>query len=451
MDKLSVPGASCFDAVFGVYTSLRRLYEHERHAAEVLLGDDKAQEVDRHVLRKKSGTPNMHVRTTVGLSLDYWSGSSAASSAERPAKRQKTSYDMDIDEVPQATTTKVEIDNTYALIIECESSPPALYTPIRVSSDWISERVIKPSEEHDLADTLISDDVTKNPILDWLDPPVAILSSVEGDSQAASSTHGSQPHVRFVARLQPPIAVPLTVASQIYASVGINITQDILPTESLADLILPSTNHVPGADNTRQLQVLRNFGSLVGENNGHEDNKIRLFWSKPEMAMRLELLPFAHPRQLIQVLPVLRQYAFIQRLLQNTYTSSTLTSGTSSGTAGPRQAYGKPSTQTKSHEAELAALLSSSKRSQRVIDVSFTTTPAPRMTLAVTSKQGLKKVTLNILLNANVEILAQDVIPDAVGEHDRGRQKVQTLAKALETCEDLGIWAAWVRKHYLSK
>lgn len=450
MDRLSVPGASCFDAVFGVYTSLRRLYDHERHAAEVLLENRSEEVVNRHVLRKKSGYPNMHVRNTVGLSVDYWSGSSAASSAERPAKRQKVDNDMDIDIEHKAPITKTQYDDTHGLIVECEVSPPALYTPIRISSEWISERIIKPSEEHDLAETLMIDDVSQNPIFDWLDPPAAIVSSADGDGQVANNSSQSQPHVRFVAKLQPPVAVPLHVAAQIYSSLGINIAQDILPTEPLLDLIMPSFKHTAGADEVRQLHVLRRVGALAQEEDMERDDKIRLFWTKPEMAIRLETLPFAHPRELIQLLPVLRQYAFVQRLLQNTYASSATAPGTSIAATGPGKSYSKaPARMRKGDEEGLAALLASSRQQRRILDVSFTTTPAPQVTLALTSKQGLKKATFNILPNADVEILSQDIISDIDEDDDRRRKRVQALAQALETCEDLGIWAAWVRKHYL--
>jgi len=69
------------------------------------------------------------------------------------------------------------------------------------------------------------------------------------------------------------------------------------------------------------------------------------------------------------------------------------------------------------------------------------------MTVALTTKQGLKKITLRILLNADLEIVHQNIVPEE-GDEILRQKKIDGLKTALEVSEDLGIWAVWVRKSY---
>ena len=63
LDKLGSPqtgGVSCYNAIAGVYTSLRKLFEHEKKMALSLLQDDtphRSHKAEREVLCKKSGRP----------------------------------------------------------------------------------------------------------------------------------------------------------------------------------------------------------------------------------------------------------------------------------------------------------------------------------------------------------------------------------------------------------
>ena len=236
MDKLSVPGASCFDAVFGIYRSLSRLYEHERQIAETI--NDAKQDRSNHVLRKRSGRPGMHMRRRVGLSLDYWTTRGLSSQQDRPPKRPKTENDD--------RKSSNECEDVHSMTIECEQSLPALYSPIRVSDDWISQVVIKTAEQiPNNSDAMELDQSTAEPVLDWLDPLPALITQTESELPGADGlTVPSQPHVRFVARLEPPVVLPMDVAAQAYASVGVDITQDILQSSTFTNLTLPKLQHL---------------------------------------------------------------------------------------------------------------------------------------------------------------------------------------------------------------
>src|SRR6185436_10500093 len=75
LDKLSTPQVNCFEAISGVYRSLRRLFEHEKKAAMAvfdMLQPDAEEKAEREVMCSRSGKPAMNASRTMGLSLQYW-------------------------------------------------------------------------------------------------------------------------------------------------------------------------------------------------------------------------------------------------------------------------------------------------------------------------------------------------------------------------------------------
>ena len=63
-------------------------------------------------------------------------------------------------------------------------------------------------------------------------------------------------------------------------------------------------------------------------------------------------------------------------------------------------------------EAELASLLGPTTADTPALDVAFSITPIPQMTIALTTNQGLKKLTFKILLNADLDIVHQNIVPE---------------------------------------
>ena len=298
MDKLSVPGASCFDAVFGIYKSLSRLYDYERQIAETI--DGSKQDRSNHVLRKKSGKPGMHVRNRVGLSLDYWNTRGLSSQQDRSPKRQKNETGVE--------KRSAEGTDVHSMTIGCEQSLPALYPPIRVSDDWISQGVVKPAEQMPASsDAMELDQSMPEPVLDWLDPLPALVTQTDTEPHGADGlTIASQPHVRFVARLEPAVIMPMDVAAQVYASVGVDIGQDMLQSSTFTNLTLPKLQHLFTGTGDQTLQITRNIASLGGQAT-ETDSKINLglFCTTTNTALSIKALPLAHPRQLIMMLSLI--------------------------------------------------------------------------------------------------------------------------------------------------
>ncbi|KAL1642896.1 hypothetical protein SLS58_005137 [Diplodia intermedia] len=319
LDHLSIfkegkPEVSCFEAIAGVYNSLQKLFEHERKAAMHLFDVSKPhahERATREVLCKKSGRPRMNANSAVGLSLEYWMERRLV--FQKTAGNEDTSMDID-DEGDQYDESANRI---FSLTIECESSPAQLYPSIRVSDAWISDVVEKPSDPNDLFGS---------PTIDWLDPP----PTYAGGSEAAQNdpmaldgnSIGKLPNVRFVAKLNPPLVVPLNTAQNILTSVNVQMNQESLKwSTSLEALVLkPDDEPTTGltTEFTKEYHNVRNV--FVVDKNGKEQDKrheATLYVNKAEVACVLDEIPFDHPRQLIQILPVLRQYAHLTTLLQS--------------------------------------------------------------------------------------------------------------------------------------
>ncbi|KAH7062563.1 mediator of RNA polymerase II transcription subunit 1-domain-containing protein [Macrophomina phaseolina] len=323
LDHLSIfkdgkPEVSCFEAVAGVYNSLQKLFEHEKKAAMHLFDVSKPhvhEKAAREVLCKKSGRPRMNVNSAVGLSLEYWMERRLV--FQKPEKKEAAGNDtsMDVDGEDEYDESPNRI---FSLTIECESSPAQLYPSIRVSDAWISDAVEKPSDPNDLFGS---------PVIDWLDPPPTYSGGSEAaqdDPMALDGNNiGKLPNVRFVAKLNPPLVVPLNTAQNILASVNVQMNQESLKwSTSLEALVLKPDEAATSlaADITKEYHNIRNV--FVVDKDGKEQDRrheTTLYVNKAEVACILDEIPFDHPRQLVQILPVLRQYAHLSTLLQSAF------------------------------------------------------------------------------------------------------------------------------------
>ena len=215
LDKLSSQqngGVSCYNAIAGVYTSLRKLFEHEKKMAmAVMEANSNSYAAEREVLCKKSGRPRLNGGSCLGLSLEYWMDRRHLVPKNQKGKQNANSQQPDSypeDEGP-------ETNKLYSLTIECETSPSTLYSPIRISHDWISDKIEKPTDASD-ANANLENIIMDRPSLDWQDPKPTYLEPAEPSNDEAmdlSSAPGRLPNIRFVARFNPPLNVPLTASS----------------------------------------------------------------------------------------------------------------------------------------------------------------------------------------------------------------------------------------------
>jgi hypothetical protein len=420
LDKLSViPGLNCHEAIAGIYESLERLHkwEVERLKEQENMSGKGEEFIERTAMCLKSGKPAMHTRHRLGLSLDYWQEKRRIL-AKGPKEDRKT----------------------WSLLVECAPMPPMVYPPLRVSEKWISPEIQKenpPAEDIFLA-------AEGGLILDWLEPENTILPStdppkvdaMEGLDQPSNEKF---PDVIFVTKFDPPLIVPLGIAMQIYNTT--NAPLDVYQQSTFDGLMFP---HGPedrvdaGEGRTVKRETTIPIFSKDGERTT-QVHKNTLFIEKIDYGLTLTELPFSHPRQLVEMLPTLRQYAFLSTILSKSFSSSK-----------PPPPKPEPKLENKNKKDEFDSFMSQPPSlTDLQIDVSFAIQPLPRLQVVFPFKNRTANITFDIKLNGVVEVVSQNVIKEAMDVDDGARAgdglKVQDLGTMLEITEDLGIWVEFVR------
>ncbi|KAF2260588.1 hypothetical protein CC78DRAFT_571157 [Lojkania enalia] len=468
MDKLSAPengGVSCYTAIFGVYTSLRKLFEHEKKMALAVMEANTpyaSQKAEREVLCKKSGRPRINAGS-LGLSLEYWMDRrhliSKKAKPHQPPDKGKDKMDIDsepTDPNPSDQNSDPETNKIYSLTIECEASQSSMYPPIRLSDSWISDAIEKAP---DVADSDINNILLNRSNIDWLDPPPTYLKSPQEsghDAMNLDNDPGRLPNIRFIAKFNPPLVVPLSVADTLNRSLALEELPNVQPT-TFVGLALRPGDPDPGLEgivgaSTQELRSQKTV--LVIDRNGNEAQRVHtnsLYIPKPEWSRTIEALPFHHPRQLVEILPTLRQYAFLTSVLQDSF-------------AGPSIPDIK-ATETSSKDGVVEREGEGVGRESVVqLDISLSYTPPnPRLTLHIPRPDFSKSsFTSSALLDSllgnnppkppihvaidvcpNADLLVADGNVEKDGEIDVDGKRI---VRALEVCGDLGVWGEWVRR-----
>jgi hypothetical protein len=495
MDRLSSAqsgGVSCIQAISGLYGSLRKLFEHEKEDAlkAIEAGTPFAnQKAEREVLCKKSGRARFNANDCIGLSLEYWMDRRhliTKSSHQQAPSKGKDKMDIDstaADEYPEDQDP--ETNKVYSLTIECEASPSSMYLPVRISDKWLSDSIVKAA---DAADLDMNDLLLNKPTIDWLEPEPTYLPAAatvtDNDAMNLDATSGRLPNIRFVARCNPPLVVPLTVFVTIQTTLGLEISNQDIRATTFVGLALRPDEPDPGltgtaGETTQEVQAQKNI--LVMNEDGKEEFRTHtnsLYIPKAEYSRVIESLPFSHPRQLVELLPVLRQYAFTTSLLQHTFgTSSTPSEQTTkksnstplSPPLTPPHSIAKQDdplqidlTLSYAHPASRLRLdipHPSPPPSMTTTTSSTISTPLLTSLLSKTPSTPPLHVALDIHTNADLVITEQNAVQTSrVGapnaDVDAGEsavqglvdEKVKRVARALDVCGDVGVWAEWVRR-----
>ncbi len=411
LDKLSViPGLNCHEAIAGIYESVEKLHlwevERLKETPEMAEKDDSY--VVKTAMCTRSGKPVMHTRDRLGLSLDYWQAN-------------------------RRLTTKKE-EKTWSLLVGCAPSSNMVYTPLRVSEHWISADIKK---AHATAEDILLG-AENEPALDWLEPENTLLPAteppkVDGMDGVEGVTSQKFPEVIFVAKFDPPLVVPYGLAEPIYRSTSFSIDPD--STTTFDELMLPRTpeDHINTDGRiVRRESTVQVYSKDGGKTTILQTNELAI--EKIDYGCILTELPFSHPRQLVQMLPAFRQYAFLFTVLNKSF-------GTSS------RPVSRPSQETEvySKKAEFADFMSGipiKGKKPLDMDVTFSMQSCPRLRVIFRLNRGTVGVTFEIRMNGVVEVLSQDVLK---GGEEKGLT-VKDLGRMLETTEDLGVWVEYVKR-----
>ncbi|KAF2675022.1 hypothetical protein BT63DRAFT_450008 [Microthyrium microscopicum] len=322
MDKLNGPSAgqsfNCFEAIAGVYTSLKKLFEHEKQAVLALIDSNKNHRearAEREVMCKKSGRPCMNARSAVGMSLDYWM-QKRFSYLDHEGPQNPDS--MDVDSRPQTDPqSDLPTQKLFSLLIECEPYASELYTPVRISTEWISDKFEQPATE------------MFSGLLDWQHPPPTYLhspGSLEANAMTLDQRDNKLPNIRFVAKLNPPLVLPSLVADNILLSTETQPDVNELQNQMIYHHLLLGINDPAEKDYyggpSKVIQTERVTDRKLPNGSFERVTHRDLLTSKTPTASRtLREIPFYHPSQIVNALPILRQWACINSLLTQSFAS----------------------------------------------------------------------------------------------------------------------------------
>lgn len=412
---------NCFEAIAGIYESLEKLYRWEveklRESPDMI---GKEQEfLEKTVMCTRSGRPVMHERNKLGLRLDYWQ-----------EKRRLGARKGDV--------------KTWALLIECGKKPSAFYNSARVSENWISaeiEKVNPPAEDLLLA-------AADGPVLDWLEPENTLIPGPdppkEGESprgdivELVDETTGlRRPEVMFVAKFDPPLVVPASVATQLYNMV--NMTFDTTqPSAYFDDLIFPRSPEERYSNDTRTIK--REVTMPVFDREGTKTtrtHKNNLWIEGFEYGYTLTELPFSHPRQLVEMLPYLRQYAFASTVLEKSFGSA----------SAPLSKEAKKTAVPSTRSAFDSFMGGTFSWNEKTLDVHLKSGPGFRIAFPLTmeSRSESAYITFEIKHNGVVEVVEENVL-DKNMMSDRKVLTAVDLGRMLEITEDFGILVEYVQR-----
>ncbi|CAN9468715.1 unnamed protein product [Alternaria alternata] len=366
---------------------------------------------------------------------------------------------MQIDPPVESAANPEDADKShnkmYSLTIECEASPSTLYTPIRISDDWISDRIDKPTDTHDANATL--DNIlmhASSSSLDWLDPKPTYL---EPAPEQTADNHDDHDAMNLD-----------SAAGRLPNLVGIEPRTDDFRPETFAGLALRPGEVDPGMSGTTVGDVTHEIRSsrtvLVQCEDGQEKDRrhdMSLFIPKLEYSRTLEALPFSHPKQLVEVLPVLRQYAHITSLLKTCFYEAPKKQV---GDLLPRLqldvnlSYAPPVPRFTLHvphprAAVVAKAACSSekeeKKSKDANDAAMIADLFSHLDEPITSSSPPPSayhaplaLAIDVQANGELVLTEQNIV---FLEEEDDDAKVKRLARALDVVDDLGVWAEWLR------
>lgn len=445
MDKCSVlPALNCYDAIAGIYESLLKIHNWDVQKLREMDGIPAKRKTDDALrvmaLCTRHGCPLMHARDKIGLTLDYW----------KEGRRLLT------------TTVDSEHGQTWGMLIECAPKADfglAMYAPVRVSEHWISDAVEK--TEHLTGGDMLE---TDGPVLDWQEPGQSFLPpteetktepGVEGGASAMGNALRT-PDVIFTATLDPPVIMPLAAAGRIHTMAVLPMQESHVTFDALVFPVAPHTSYDPSEPRViERLQAVTSGPALPGEEvTVLRRHKNTLHINRPVYGQVLTKVPMSHPRQLVDMMPLLRQYAFLSTLLaksfkpkphfpdvvdekqEPTFTTSAKEdfSRFMSGSGGDARGADAPSGPTTA-----APVLT--------IDMTLTAHPVPRLEIIFPLKSRTANITIEIRPGGTVHIVSENVLgSDGDSDGQPPRFTKEQLASMLELTEDVGIWIEHLKK-----
>ena len=447
LDKLSIsPGLDCQEALAGIFVSLGKLHEWEvARLKEEPGGSSKPNEhLSAMALCTRSGKPVMHSRGKVGVALQYWKDSHLVhpSTAKIAAYRQRT-------------------EKVWSLLLGCAAIDHGGLLPVRVSENWISNDIVKIDDGMD----------SKIAPFDWLEPDNVVLSSSEETKDTGMEMLQSDlstarvPRVMFTATFDPPVILPQNEWARLYSianleppNIGMNdFNRPSPPTfDSLFFPIAPGVKVDPSE--TRSLTRWQTVTSHSSQHDGSGSSYCNtLFIYKPIYSQTISEIPFSHPRQLVEMMPLLRQFAFLATLLENSFGNKKTYNAVPKSSS--TLAIAKTDSMTTKAD-ELRDFLNGTDSTQQDgvqsdknrdapinLDVILNVHPVPQLQVVFPFMDSTANISVQISIGGVVEVLSENVLRkmSPLRTEKLDGLTSESLGKALQRLEDLGSWAEWIR------
>jgi hypothetical protein len=454
LDRLShTPMLNCYDAIDGLYQSLLKI--HNWDVAKLKEDSSNRNRTDDYLrvaaLYKAHGCPQMHARDRIGLSLDYWK------------ERRR---------LPTTSIRKSEKDGvkTWSILIECAPKNDMAYMPVRVSEHWISDAIEKTANLTD-AEMLTS----AGPILDWQEPENTLVPADAGEKpEGAMSQELKLPDVIFMAAFDPPLIVSSAVAAQIHSIADVpppNVTSATF--DALLFPVPPGSPYDPTESRiVTRLQPVATFPvkgpmqELLKEGDkGVRVHKNTLNTDRAVYGEVLTKVPISHPRQLMHMLPMLRQYAFLTSLLASSFHHKKRfpeipqDESASNDTATAQDEFASFMNSSADKTAAAAANTNAPAITPYgpafPVDIALTAHPVPQLRVVFPFRSRTANITLQIELGGKVNITSDNVFgTDGESDYDMedggGKGKRRRLSRAewadmLEVTEDIGMWVERIK------
>ncbi|SPJ81700.1 uncharacterized protein FTOL_09105 [Fusarium torulosum] len=440
LDKLSIiPGLDCHEALAGIYMSLERLHQWDvaKLREEPGMSAKSDSELSTAAMCIRHGFPVMHSRDRVGLALQYWK----VLRLIQPTDDKLASFAASREQV-------------WSLLIGCASTEgmnmDQMPIPVRVSEDWISKDIVKAEPSMD----------PKRANLDWQEPNNVVLPQSEENKDAGMEmlqpdlSTARVPQVMFTATFDPPVILPQTDYTRLYefANVAVPELYGYPPTfDSLFFPIPPGSPQDPSE--LRAISRKRDVRIYDKDQNPvTKPHQNTLYIYKQIYSQVVTEIPFSHPQQLINMLPFLRQYAFVATLLENSFGSETKEVDPLLKQGNVAVQAPKSSVTTKD---ELADFMKSASVADEDIpstpqdvklDVTLWVHPIPHFQVVFPFRDSTANITLKVLEDGVVEVAEENVIPRDEDNKMKGKELTRAdLGKVLEHMEDLCKWAEWIR------
>ncbi|KYK61804.1 Mediator complex, subunit Med1 [Drechmeria coniospora] len=438
LDKLSIaPGLDCHEALAGIYVSLERLHRWDlsRLREDPSLAGKSDAYLSATAMCTRHGLPAMHARGKVGLAVQYW---------------------KELRFVPPPTEALAgyaeKREKVWSLLLGCAAINGVGLPPVRVSESWISDKVVK-------------DDPSLPPggfCLDWQEPEnISLPQSEENKDSGMDMLHPDLsttrvPRVMFTVTFDPPVVLPQNEWSRLHMLANVDPPSLELNSggspPTFDALLFPHNPAEEGEQREPRMVSRRRDVVVFGQDLGQgpepvtKQHRNTLYVYKPIYAQVLSDMAFSHPRQLIDMMPVLRQYSFLSVLLENSFGAKTRRASTSPA-AGGKTADG-PSSRVTTVEHQLGNFVASDETAEEATDSTLLSIilwvhPAPHLQVVFPMGEATANVTIKILEGGIVEIVDENITGCRKAD---GKEFTRlTLASALEHLEDLGRWVEWIR------